>query len=62
MIGRLGFPTVEAYYDASSALPLLPNLTKPTLIIYAEDDPFFEPAIIPELQIACASNPAVDCY
>lgn len=60
VIERLGFPTVEAYYDASSALPLLPNLTKPTLIIYAEDDPFFEPAIIPELQIACAKNPVVD--
>ncbi|MEI2583399.1 YheT family hydrolase [Scytonema sp. PRP1] len=60
VIQRLGFPTVEAYYNASSALPLLPNLTKPTLIIYAEDDPFFEPAIIPELQIACASNPVVD--
>lgn len=60
VIGRLGFPTVEAYYDASSALPLLPNLTKPTLIIYAEDDPFFEPAIIPELQTACAHNSVLD--
>jgi hypothetical protein len=60
VIGRLGFPTVEAYYDASSALPLLPNLSKPTLIIYAEDDPFFEPAIIPELQAACVSNSKID--
>ncbi|ARV59480.1 esterase [Nostocales cyanobacterium HT-58-2] len=60
VIGRLGFPTVDAYYEATSALPLLPNLTKPTLIIYAEDDPFFEPAIIPELQAACARNPKID--
>jgi uncharacterized protein len=60
VIERLGFPTVEAYYDASSALPLLPNLRKPTLIIYAEDDPFFEPAIIPELQAACAGNPVLE--
>lgn len=66
VIERLGFPTVEAYYDASSALPLLPNLTKPTLIIYAEDDPFFEPEIIPELQAACTKTSVVDllltCY
>ncbi len=60
VIQRLGFPTVEAYYDASSALPILPHLTKPTLIIYAEEDPFFEPAIIPELQAICKSNTALD--
>ncbi|WP_017316325.1 YheT family hydrolase [Mastigocladopsis repens] len=60
VIGRLGFPTVEAYYDATSALPLLPHLAKPTLIIYAEDDPLFDPTLIPELQAACANNPAID--
>ncbi|MBE9214586.1 alpha/beta fold hydrolase [Plectonema cf. radiosum LEGE 06105] len=60
VIEKLGFPSVEAYYQASSALPLLPNLSKPTLIIYAADDPFFAPTIIPELQAACAENPAID--
>ncbi|NJM72417.1 MAG: alpha/beta fold hydrolase [Scytonema sp. RU_4_4] len=60
VIGRLGFPTVEAYYDVTSALSLLPSLSKPTLMIYAEDDPFFDPAIIPDLQAACAKNPAID--
>ncbi|OUL21803.1 esterase [Nostoc sp. RF31YmG] len=60
VIERLGFPTVEAYYQASSALPLLPHLSKPTLIIYAADDPFFHPAIIPELKAASASNPMID--
>lgn len=60
VIGRLGFPTVEAYYEASSALPMLPNLEKPTLIIYAKDDPLFDPAIVPDLQAACASNPKID--
>ena len=60
VIEKLGFPSVEAYYQASSALHLLPNISKPTLIIYAADDPFFEPAIIPELQAACAENPAID--
>jgi predicted alpha/beta-fold hydrolase len=60
VIEKLGFPSVEAYYQPSSALHLLPNIDKPTLIIYAADDPFFEPAIIPELQAACAENPAID--
>ncbi|MBD2039136.1 YheT family hydrolase [Microcoleus sp. FACHB-672] len=60
VIERLGFPSVEAYYDASSALPLLPHLNKSTLILYAADDPMFEPAIIPDLQAVCAGNPAID--
>ena len=60
VIEKLGFPSVEAYYQASSALHLLPNLTKPTLIIYAADDPFFAPAIIPELQAASAQNPVIE--
>lgn len=60
VIGRLGFPSVEAYYNASSALHLLPHLTKPTLILYAADDPMFDPAILPDLQAACARNPAID--
>jgi hypothetical protein len=60
VIGRLGFPAVEDYYNATSGLPLLPNLRKPTLIIYAADDPFFDPAIIPELQALCAQNSAID--
>ncbi len=60
VIGRLGFSSVEEYYEASSALPLLPNLKKPTLIIYAQDDPLFDPAIIPDLQAACYGNPMID--
>ena len=60
VIERLGFPTVEAYYKASSALQLLPKLEKPTLIIYAQDDPFFHPAIVPELEAACEENSMID--
>lgn len=60
VIPRLGFPSVEAYYEASSALNLLPHLRKPTLILYATDDPLFDPAIVPDLQAACAHNPAID--
>lgn len=60
VIPRLGFSTVEEYYDASNALYILPHLEKSTLIIYAADDPMFEPAIIPELQTACGKNPVID--
>ena len=60
VIGRLGFPSVEAYYEASSGLHLLPQLEKPTLILYAADDPLFAPAIVPDLQAVCDRNPAVD--
>lgn len=60
VIKRLGFPSVEAYYQASSALQILPQISKPTLILYAADDPLFDPAIIPELKEACDRNPAID--
>ncbi|MEA5571143.1 YheT family hydrolase [Calothrix sp. UHCC 0171] len=60
VIGNLGFPTVEAYYDATSPLYFLPSLEIPTLIIYAENDPFFDPAIAPDLEAACAKNPQIN--
>ena len=60
VIERLGFSSVEEYYDASSPLPLLPHLEKRTLIIYAADDPMFDPTIVPDLQATCAGNPALD--
>ncbi len=60
VIGRLGFSSVEEYYEASSALALLPQLKKPTLILYAQDDPLFDPTIIPELQAISVDNTAID--
>ena len=60
VIERLGFSSVEEYYDASNALSLLPHLNKPTLILYAADDPMFDPTIVPDLQAACAGNPAIN--
>ena len=60
VIKRLGFSSVEEYYHASSPLPLLPHLSKPTLILYAADDPLFAPSIIPDLQSTCADNPNID--
>ncbi|RCJ31094.1 esterase [Nostoc punctiforme NIES-2108] len=60
VIKQLGFPCVEAYYQASSALQILPQISKPTLILYAADDPLFDPSIIPELEEACDRNSAID--
>jgi predicted alpha/beta-fold hydrolase len=60
VIERLGFSSVAEYYDASSALSLLPHLKKPTLILYAANDPLFDPTIVPDLQAVCAGNPAID--
>jgi predicted alpha/beta-fold hydrolase len=60
VIGRLGFATVEEYYDASSPLAFLPYLRKPTLILYAADDPMFAPSIVEDLEKAAATNPAID--
>lgn len=60
VIARLGFATVTDYYAASSPLPLLPQLAKPTLILYAQDDPLFDPTLVADLQRACASNGAID--
>ncbi|EAW35536.1 YheT family hydrolase [Lyngbya sp. PCC 8106] len=60
VIERLGFSSVEDYYNASSALPLLTQFQKPTLILYAIDDPLFDPTIIPDLQAAARQNSKID--
>ena len=60
VIKRLGFPSVEAYYEASSGLHILPHLDKPTLILYAIDDPMFDPSIVADLQLAAADNRYID--
>ncbi|QXE25479.1 alpha/beta hydrolase fold protein [Richelia sinica FACHB-800] len=60
IIESLGFSSVAEYYEAVNALNLLPNLSKPTLIIYDIDDPFFDPSIIPDLKAAAAQNSTID--
>ncbi|NES86652.1 MAG: alpha/beta fold hydrolase [Moorea sp. SIO2B7] len=60
VIGRLGFSSVEEYYEASSPLYILPQLRKPTLILYAADDPMFDPTIVPDLQASAAENGAIN--
>lgn len=60
VIPRLGFQTVEDYYAASSPLGILDQIQKPTLILYAADDPLFDPSLVPDLQAACRRNAALD--
>mgnify|MGYP002776988985 CR=1 FL=1 len=60
VIESLGFDSVAAYYQATSGLYQLSALQKPTLILYAADDPLFDPMLIPELQASCAANPYLD--
>ena len=60
VIEKLGFSSVEDYYEAVNVLYLLPELRKATLILYAADDPLFSPSIIPDLQAICAQNQAID--
>ncbi len=50
VIAPLGFATVEEYYRASSPLPWLGDLHKPTWILYAADDPLFDPSLVPLLK------------
>ena len=42
-----GFKDAAEYYQRSSAFQFLPNITIPTLIIHAKDDPFMPPEILP---------------
>jgi len=59
VIQSLGFASVEAYYTASSALYQLPHLKKATLILYAADDPMFDPTLVADLQVVAAQNTAI---
>jgi uncharacterized protein len=60
VVPRLSFNSVEEYYTASSPWQILPQIKKPTLILYAEDDPMFAPSIIPRLKTTCRHNKALN--
>lgn len=44
-----GFKDAADYYHQCSALPRLPNIRVPTLIIHAKDDPFMVPEVVPDI-------------
>ncbi|NEO28506.1 MAG: alpha/beta fold hydrolase, partial [Kamptonema sp. SIO4C4] len=58
VIDYYGFPSVEDYYQQTSPLYFLETLERPYLILYAADDPLFEPALVAELPQKMANNPA----
>ena len=60
VVPRLNFDSVEEYYTASSPFQILHKIEKPTLILYAEDDPMFAPSIIPQLKTVCRHNAALN--
>ncbi|MBJ3815036.1 hydrolase [Shimwellia pseudoproteus] len=43
-----GFADALDYYRQCSAMPLLPNITRPLLMIHAKDDPFMDHHVIPD--------------
>ena len=42
-----GFSSAKEYYKQCSSKQFLHNITTPTLIIHAQDDPFMHPSVIP---------------
>jgi uncharacterized protein len=57
VIDYYGFSSVEDYYKQTSGLYLLEDLKLPHLILYAKDDPMFDPRILPELRLRSGGNP-----
>jgi len=51
-----GFDGVDDYYGRSSSLQYLANISLPTLLLHAEDDPFMTPAVIPQEQHLSATT------
>ncbi|MBD8168864.1 hydrolase [Erwinia persicina] len=46
-----GFVDATDYYHRCSAMPLLPDVRKPLLVIHAKDDPFMTPDVIPDVAL-----------
>lgn len=57
VIDYYGFPTVADYYQKTSGLFLLDTLALPYLLVYAADDPMFEPQLVPEIKARTQRNP-----
>ncbi|WP_017303413.1 YheT family hydrolase [Spirulina subsalsa] len=57
VINYYGFPSVRDYYEQTSGLYLLDQIRQPYLVIYAADDPMFEPDLVPEIEARMAGHP-----
>jgi len=62
VIPHLGFLTTKDYYAASSPLYFLGDLQKPTFILYAADDPLFEPELLQDLQWVAEKNSKITAH
>jgi uncharacterized protein len=60
VIPRLGFATVKDYYAATSPLYFLAEIEKPLLIIYAADDPLFDPTLVDDLREIATTRSNID--
>ena len=60
-VGLHGFRDAAHYYQEASALFSLHHIRVPTLLISAEDDPFVDPAVLPEVRAIARDNPALTC-
>ncbi|PSO78609.1 MAG: alpha/beta hydrolase [Cyanobacteria bacterium SW_11_48_12] len=56
VINYYGFASVSEYYQKTSGLYLLNRLELPYLVIYAGDDPMFDPALVPEIERRVSCN------
>lgn len=56
-IDYYGFSSVADYYRKTSALYLLEELQRPYLIIYAQNDPMYDPCVILQMKQRIDSNP-----
>lgn len=45
-----GYLNADDYYHKCSALPMLPNIRIPLLIIHAKDDPFMAQEVVPDVE------------
>lgn len=62
VIPPLGFATTEEYYNATSPIYFLEQLIRPTFILYAEDDPLFEPNLVNDLKSVTANNSYLETH
>lgn len=57
MAPRFGYRNAADYYHRASAARVLARITRPTLVLHAEDDPFI--VITPESRRILAANPRI---